>query len=315
MKSYHRISLTYLAAGVLWILLSDRALDLVTPDAISRMQTYKGWFFVTTTTLLLYGALRRRELRLQRTLDELAAAQAHSRETVQFVASTSHELRTPLSAILGFSSFLLQEKPGPLNQEQREQLGYLRDSARHLQGVTGDITDLARLDDGRVSPVIDEFPLDALLDEAAANVRELAAGKGLTLSVVGAPGLVLRQDRRRLLQCVLNLLSNAVKFTDAGEVALRAAVAGPTLRLEIRDTGSGIRPEARELLFRPYSRLDTPETQRAHGTGLGLFITRRLVEGLLGGQVGLEAADRPGSVFFIEIPIRHPGSSDAVRGR
>lgn len=315
MKSYHRISLTYLAAGVLWILLSDRALDLATPDAISRMQTYKGWFFVTTTTLLLYGALRRRELRLQRTLDDLAAAQAHLRETVQFVASTSHELRTPLSAILGFSSFLLQEKPGPLNQEQREQLGYLRDSTRHLQSITGDITDLARLDDGRVSPVLDEFPLDALLDEAAANVREQAAGKGLTLSVAGVPGLVLRQDRRRLLQCVLNLLANAVKFTDAGGVAVRAAVDGPTLRLEIRDTGPGIRPEARDLLFRPYSRLDTPETQRAHGTGLGLFITRRLVEGLLGGRVGLEAAGGPGSVFFVEIPILHPGSSDAVRGR
>jgi len=315
MKSYHRISLTYLTAGVLWILLSDRALDLVTPDAISRMQTYKGWFFVTATTLLLYGVLRRRELHLQRTLDELAAAQAHSRETVQFVASTSHELRTPLSAILGFSSFLLQEKPGPLNQEQREQLVYLRDATRHLQSITGDITDLARLDDGCVSPVLDEFPLDALLDEAAANVRDQTAGKGLALSVAGVPGLVLRQDRRRLLQCVLNLLANAVKFTDAGGVTVRAAVDGPTLRLEIRDTGPGIRPEARDLLFRPYSRLDTPETQRAHGTGLGLFITRRLVEGLLGGRVGLADADRPGSEFFVEIPILHPLSSDASGGR
>ncbi len=306
MKSYHRISLTYLAAGVLWILLSDRFLDLAAPDAVSRLQTYKGWFFVTLTTLLLYGALRRRELHLQHTLDALAAAQAHSRETVQFVASTSHELRTPLGAILGFSSFLLQEKPGPLNPEQREQLGHVRDAARHLQGITSDITDLARLDDGRVAPVIDEFPLEALLDEALANVKEQAATKGLTLSVAGVPGLVLHQDRRRLLQCLLNLLSNAVKFTDAGEVALQATVDGGTLRLQVRDTGPGIRPEARELLFRPYSRLDTPETLRAHGTGLGLFITCRLVEGLLAGRVGLDDAPGRGSVFRLEIPVRHP---------
>lgn len=306
MRSYHRISLTYLAAGVLWILLSDRFLDLAAPEAVSRLQTYKGWFFVSMTTLLLYGALRRRELHLQRALDELAAAQARSRETVQFVASTSHELRTPLGAILGFSSFLLQEKPGPLNSDQREQLGHVRDAARHLQALTNDITDLARLDAGRVAPAIDDFPLDALLEEAAANVREQATTKGLALSVAGVPGLVLRQDRRRLLQCLLNLLSNAVKFTDAGEVALRAAVEGDTLRLEVRDTGPGIRPEARELLFRPYSRLDTPETQRAHGTGLGLFITCRLVEGLLAGRVDLDDAPGRGSIFRLEIPVRHP---------
>jgi signal transduction histidine kinase len=97
---------------------------------------------------------------------------------VQFVASTSHELRTPLGAIMGFSSFLLQEKPGPLNQDQREQMGHVRDAARHLQDLTNDITDLARLDDGRVAPAIDDFPLDALLEEAAANVRKPAPASG-----------------------------------------------------------------------------------------------------------------------------------------
>lgn len=306
MRSYHRISLIYLAAGVLWILLSDRFLDVAAPEAVSQLQTYKGWFFVTMTTLLLFGVLRRREKQLQRTLDELATAQAHSRETVQFVASTSHELRTPLSAVLGFASFLLQEKSGPLNKDQREQLEHVHDSARLLQGITNDITDLARLDAGRVAPVIDCFPLDALLNEAAANVRDQATAKGLAMTVSGVPGLILRQDRRRLLQCLLNLLSNAVKFTDEGEVALRATSDGVMVKIEVRDTGPGIRPEARELLFRPYSRLDTPETQRAHGTGLGLFITSRFVEGLLAGKLGLDSAPGRGSVFYLEIPLKHP---------
>lgn len=220
-----------------------------------------------------------------------------------FIASMSHELRTPLNSIIGFSSILIDEWLGPLNPEQKMNQATILKNGKHLLALINDVIDISKVEAGMIESISEEFDLDEVIGEAVATISEEANTKGLTLNV--APSRIrLTSDRRRLLQCLINLISNAVKFTDQGSITVE--VAQPTddqVALSIQDTGIGISADDQDRLFAPFMRLN-PLNGKYPGTGLGLYLSRKLTTEVLAGDLTVASAPGRGSTFTITIPLR-----------
>lgn len=226
-----------------------------------------------------------------------------------FIASMSHELRTPLNSIIGFSSIVLDEWFGPLNEEQKAKLAVVLRTGKHLLTLINDVIDVSKLEAGRLETETEVFDIRDLVHEALELLQKDMEEKGLLLKVEVGP-LTLRCDRRRLFQCLVNLLSNAVKFTERGGITVQTVVlegrlAGGEdgLQLTVTDTGIGIAEEDQPKLFTAFSRLDSPLKERVSGTGLGLYLVKKVTEEILKGEIGLESAYGKGSSFFIKIPL------------
>ena len=240
--------------------------------------------------------------------DELAEANAKLKELDKlksmFIASMSHEFRTPLNSIIGFTGVMLQQMPGKINEKQQDFLTRIKLAGEHLLGLISDVIDISKIEAGRIEPYPETFMLDELTAQAAGEISVLAKKKGLELIVDVPAGIEMHSDRRRLLQCLLNYLSNAVKFTERGAVTLRVKRVGERLDIAVEDTGIGISKEDIPKLFEAFERLDTHLRVKAGGTGLGLYLTKRIVEGLLEGEVYVESRVDEGSVFGLRIPLR-----------
>lgn len=225
----------------------------------------------------------------------------------EFLANMSHELRTPLNAILGFSELLQEQFYGPLNAEQTEYLGNISGSGEHLLALINDILDLSKIEAGRMELDIEAIDLPTLLTGSIAIVRDRAHAQNIRLSVDTNDAPTLYADPRKVKQIVFNLLANAVKFTDAGgTVTLTTRVAdhpdtGPGIEIAVTDTGIGIGVEDQEKLFREFTQVDGSLSRRHEGTGLGLALTRRLVE-LHGGQITVRSTPGEGSTFAVWLP-------------
>jgi signal transduction histidine kinase len=221
----------------------------------------------------------------------------------------SHELRTPLNSIIGFTGVLLQGLAGPLNPEQTKQLGMTRDSARHLLALINDVLDISKIEAGQLEVARAPFEMRAAIENALRLVSPQAERKGLALAAAIASNVgSLTSDQRRVEQILLNLLSNAIKFTEHGEVRLECRARDGWLETRVCDTGSGIRPEDLEKLFRPFQQLETGLNRRHDGTGLGLAICKNLVS-LLGGQIHAESEWGAGSTFTFTLPLAPQGES------
>lgn len=237
---------------------------------------------------------------------ELASANVRLQELDQlkslFIASMSHELRTPLNSIIGFSGILLQGLDGELNTLQADHMGRVQRAARHLLNLITDVIDLSKIEAGQLQAVREEFLLEDVVTEAVDSLQEALASKGLVLKQE-IPPLTLFSDRRRLLQCVLNYLSNAVKFTDAGTISIQAGVQDGSLVLHVKDSGIGIREQDWEKLFTQFTRIDSPQVRSTSGTGLGLYLTKKLVGEVLQGQVSFDSTYGLGSTFTLCVPL------------
>ncbi len=227
-----------------------------------------------------------------------------------FIASMSHELRTPLNSIIGFSSILLNEWVGHVTEEQRENLAIILRSGKHLLSLINDVIDVSKVEAGIVESRTEDFDLYDVVSEAVSSLEKEAKDKGLDLRVE-AVHLEMHTDRKRLLQCLLNLLSNAAKFTEKGSITLRT-LSGQTLRgrseemlaIAVEDTGIGIADDDIPKLFRPFVRLESPLKMTVPGTGLGLYLTKKLVTEVLKGEILCERGSAAGSRFVVRIPVR-----------
>ncbi len=238
--------------------------------------------------------------------EEWVRAEAATRAKSEFLAVMSHEIRTPMNGVLGMAHLLLDT---PLGEAQRRQVETLRDSGQALLTILNDILDFSKMEAGRLELVAEDFDLERVITSVTALMTPRAREKKLGLHASLAPDVptALRGDAGRLRQVLLNLVGNALKFTDAGQVRLDVALAGPPaervpLTLAVRDTGIGIAPEAQERLFEEFTQLDTSATRRFGGTGLGLAISRRIVRAM-GGDIGVESRPGTGTAFTVSIAL------------
>ena len=226
----------------------------------------------------------------------------------QFLSNISHELRTPLNSIIGFTDLLLTEDLGaPLSAQQRDFLETVARNGRQLLQLINELLDLQRIAAGRMELHPESIELGGLLAEAAGNVQTQVQQHRHALVVTPPPpDLRVHADRGRVRQVLLNLLSNAIKFTpDGGRITVAVATvnggAGDFARIAVTDTGIGIAPEDQPKLFTEFSQLDASASRKYEGTGLGLALSRRLVE-MQGGAIGVESVIGKGSTFWFTLP-------------
>ncbi len=285
------------------------------------------------------------EARVQERTRELAVAnqqlQAASRHKSEFLANMFHELRTPLNSIIGFSELLQEQGVGPLTEKQARYLGHIHKSGKHLLQLISDVLDLSKVEAGKFLLRPEALPVAATLNDVLVIARSLANKRGQTITAEVEPSLPpLNADPVRFKQILFNLLSNAVKFTpDGGTITVRARTvmaAGSTqqadgrsageasvqstatcqlpaadsasaaLMIEVTDTGVGIREEDLPKLFQEFVQIRTAAERSHEGTGLGLALTKRLVE-LHGGRIWAESAgEGKGSTFSFLLPFAGP---------
>ena len=253
-------------------------------------------------------ALRQKNGELQ---EQYHQAQAASRMKSIFLANMSHELRTPLTAVIGFSELLVDGKVGALSAEQLDFIQDILANGRHLLGLINDVLDLARVESGMMPFRPEPVCLPDLIRESIAGLRVLAAERGVALTTdVQMSAIEVFLDPLKLKQVLLNFLSNALKFTPAGgRITVRTRLGEDSLlRLEVEDTGIGIAQEDIRLLFQDFHQLDGGLSKQVQGTGLGLALTKRLVEAQ-GGKVGVVSVPGRGSTFFADLP----GSLDRMK--
>ncbi len=252
---------------------------------------------------------------LQQALAELSRKgrqlEVASQHKSEFLANMSHELRTPLNAIIGFSQVLRKRMFGDINAKQEEYLDDILSSGNHLLSLINDVLDLSKVEAGQVELEIATFSLREALERGVVMVREPATKHGVGLSLELAPGVDLVEgDERRFRQVIFNLLSNAVKFTpQGGSVAVASARVDGEVLVSVTDTGPGIALEDQERIFEEFQQTEVGVEQR-EGTGLGLALSKRLVE-LHGGRIWVESEPGHGSRFVFTLPIKE----DSPNGR
>jgi signal transduction histidine kinase len=235
-----------------------------------------------------------------------AEAERANNSKTDFLAVMSHELRTPLTAIMGYEELLSDGITGPVTELQRQQLGRINASARHLLGLIDEILTFARVDIGRERVRWESMSVNHTLNDAASLVQPMAADKKLKFVVeLLNEDQSIQTDSTKLRQMLVNLLSNGIKFTDKGEVRLGCAVNSSTLEVRIADTGVGIAAENIEDVFEPFWQAEQTATRKTGGTGLGLSVTRKLAR-LLGGDVTVASRMGAGTTFLLTLPMKAP---------
>ncbi|MCU1449134.1 MAG: hypothetical protein JWP02_1304, partial [Acidimicrobiales bacterium] len=250
--------------------------------------------------------VNQRTASLRQALGDLQAArevaEGANNSKNEFLSRMSHELRTPLNAVLGFAQ-LLELDDARINQQ--EAVGHILKGGRHLLGLIDEVLDISRIEAGRLDLSPEAVQVSDLLSDALDLVRPLAAERPVHVLGGGAAtcDTYVFADRQRLLQVLLNLLSNAVKYNrTGGSVAVSCEEAEPgRLRINVTDTGPGIRPEQLGGLFTPFERLGAEQTS-VEGTGIGLALSRRLAEAM-GGTVDVASVPGQGSTFWVELPV------------
>lgn len=259
----------------------------------------------SATVINRLDAARRASEDAQRAVEmKLDALKEADRLKNSFVASMSHELRTPLNAINGFSELMIDEKAGPVTEKQREYLGDVLDAAGHLLELVDSILDIAKAQAGKLEFRLERVSLPQLALEAQGMFRVLADGKDIRIESQFDPSLgSVQLDSTRFKQVLYNFVSNAIKFTPrGGRITLRALPESRDFfRLEVEDTGIGIQEERIPLLFQEFRQVHSADVANKRGTGLGLALTKRIVEAQ-GGRVGVTSSLGQGSVFYALLP-------------
>ena len=223
-----------------------------------------------------------------------------------FLANMSHELRTPLNSIMGFTDVILLGLDGPVTDQMENDLHLVEKNGKHLLSLINNVLDMSKIEAGRMTLSLEKFDLQSLIEEATDIVGPLAREKSLALDLVMEDALELEADRVRMRQVMINVLGNAVKFTETGGITISVRQSSEdSARIEVKDTGLGIPPNKLDMVFESFSQVDTTSTRKVGGTGLGLPISRSLVE-MHGGRLWAESTgvEGEGSTFIVELPLK-----------
>ena len=309
---------------------SQLAIDAPSLNALSIVLGNTAYALESAT---LYAMLRDSMVTLEHKVDERTRELESSRRLAEeanrakssFLATMSHELRTPLNATIGFTDVVLSKTFGSLNASQEEYLGYVLQSSRHLLELINDILDLSKIEADKMGLALNDVPIRGLLSNSMVMVKDLAHRRGVTLETEFSENvpLTVRVDERKLKQIIYNLLSNAIKFSPAGGTVLLAvrgcdgvlpgsrgeqlarwsSESGQYFTITVADRGIGLRKEDLERIFNPFEQVDNSETRDFEGTGLGLALTRKLLE-LHGGMIWAESdGSGLGSTFHVVLPV------------
>ena len=242
---------------------------------------------------------------------DAASARAESQQKSAFLAAMSHELRTPLNSIMGFSQLLEMPASGAvLTSKQQRYVEHIYSSGEHLLALVSDILDMAKVGAGQMEVNLEPVAVDEALKDPVDKVRPLAAGKGLKIEVHVPSDLTSFTDRLRVRQILLNLLTNAVKFTEpnGGPVVVSGRSSDDGIEIAVADSGIGIALDEQVRIFEEFTQVDRGPSRRLDGTGLGLALTKRMVE-LIGGSIRVDSKLGQGSTFTIWLPGAVPASS------
>jgi signal transduction histidine kinase len=278
----------------------------VKEDALSRDEV-RSMLDEASQVIAYSHELERKSRALEAATAELRAANARLTELDRlkddFVSTVTHELRTPLTSIRAFSE-ILRDNPDLDVAERLRFLGIVIQESERLTRLINQVLDLAKLESGRAEWQVSDVPVDGVVEESIAATGQLFRARGVALETRLAANLPpVRADRDRLQQVLINLLSNAAKFApaDRGRVAVELARAGGMVRVAVADDGPGVRAEDRQVIFEKFRQAGDTLTEKPQGTGLGLPISRQIVEHL-GGRLWVEDAPGGGAVFVFELP-------------
>jgi signal transduction histidine kinase/CheY-like chemotaxis protein len=300
LKFEYRITILYLLIGCLWILFSDRFLELMTSDAtmITRLQTYKGWFYVLITGLLLYFLIKQHLKKLREA--EHKARQSDQLKTA-FIQNISHEIRTPMNGIIGYSELL---KDNILDDDQKSKYAsMISQSSDQLLNIVNSLLDLSLIETGNQNLNLKEIFLNKLTDEIYDAFR-MQTKESISFSVrksLQGPDSHVITDPVKVKQVLTHLLNNANKYTDKGHIGFGYELKDGKIEFFINDSGLGIKKDVQDKIFDRFYKTETDGSKLYNGLGLGLTISKGIAE-LLDGRIWFESEPGKGTVFYFSIP-------------
>lgn len=220
-----------------------------------------------------------------------------------FLASMSHELRTPLNSIIGYTGILLMGMTGQLNEEQNKQLSKVKNNAKHLLSLINDILDISKIEADKVELTYEDINIKDMINDIADIIQPRVNEKNLELFTSVTDNIIIKSDARRVKQVVLNLVSNAVNYSETGQIFMNAEqLTENRIKISVKDSGIGISDEQITRLFQPFQQIDSSLTKKNKGTGLGLYLSRKIMK-MLGGDIYVKSELGVGSEFYIELPF------------
>jgi len=306
-----RVAVIYVFFGALWIVLSDNALLLFNDevDFLTQFQTYKGWFYVLLTGLLVHMLIkfeRKKELKLREELkDAIIKSQESDRLKSAFLSNISHELRTPLNSILGFSELI--KSPRIEAAEKDEYIELINEGSNQLLAILNDLIEISKLESNLTQVESKEFCIISLLHELYPIFKfelEMNNNNDLNfdLNLPGEKTYLIKTDRFRVKQIISHFLSNAIKFTHQGSIQLGLAEKEGYLSIYVQDTGIGIEKNKIDRVLKPFIQSDMESTKRYGGVGIGLTLCQELSI-LLKGEVQIESEINKGTRISLVLPL------------